>query len=197
MQKLLTAAFALVILSCASAHACATYQRLPDSQILETDKVLRDTKASTTQRIVAYGILACSDNPSIRDETIRAAIAAGNPDGLRGRALLDRLGSMSGYIIDVGPVTNPDPTTKKILERTHGAVKLDNRFFDETKGCVSFNSNNSCSQSLLMNIRGTHVEIDHSTFQIVGQFDLDPAGHLSGRIKFGNSAFVPAQILLK
>lgn len=197
MKKLLTAALGLMLLSSACAHACSNYQRVPDSQVVENDKILRDTKASATLRIVAYGILSCSDNAGIRNETIRVAIQAGNPESLRGQALLDQLGAMSTYIIDVGPVSNPDQTTKNRLQQNNGSVRLENRFFDRSKGCVGMNSNTTCSPGFIMNIRGSHVEIDHGSLQIVAQLDLDQAGHLSGRIKFGNGAFVPARILLK
>jgi hypothetical protein len=195
-MKLLISGFAFLLMGLSSACACTTFEKVPGSQILENDRALRDTKASATSRIIAYSVLSCSDDPGIRTEAMQFAIQPASPSSLRGRALLDVLASMPSYIIIARPVPNPDNDTAGFFRNYSGSVKLDNRFVDRAKGCISLSNNKECDGRSVIQVRGTHVDLADTYLYLAGQFDLNSDNVLEGLIKISRGALIPARIQL-
>lgn len=134
------------------AFSCEKYIDIPDDQVREIDKQVREAKPLDLDAVLNYGKLICADRAAIRDHARRIGLESSN-ETIRAQALLAAL-------LEKETITLETYLHKEMSDEQREFVK-NNPYLsyavthrDKEKACLSLGESNRCNPSYSVSIEG-------------------------------------------
>lgn len=191
--KSLLAAGALTCVA-AAASACDGFVALDRAQTTDLINTLRDAEADPLDQYFAFETLMCSDQPGVRDLSLRTAARSDNAT-VQGQVLLRALMEMEVIPVRLQEV---EGLTKDQYERIKAqpSEMLGVTFRDLSQACMSFHRDNHCPPYSNLHVSGTRttININWNGYSFKGSFALE-GDKLVGDVTFKDATY-PAEIPL-
>uniref|UniRef100_UPI003BA97C54 hypothetical protein n=1 Tax=Stappia sp. TaxID=1870903 RepID=UPI003BA97C54 len=181
VKSLLAGLAGLVLFAATPVLACETYKALSATELKEFRDKLAEQDADPIDRLFAYQELACSDQPVMRAYAIRAGMENARDPILRQQIAFDALMALPRVDIELSG-ENLGKNAKRYVGNEGNVVSNTVRYRDPVKGCLSFNSSDSCSEGSAMTLKGDTLLV--SVSNLVGTLALSETGEFLGTVRY-------------
>lgn len=177
-----------------SAFACDEFVTLDRAQTTDLINTLRSAEADPLDQYFAFETLMCSDQPGVRDLSLRTA-AKSNNETVKGQVLLRALMELEVVPIRLLEVEGLSKDQYARI-KARPSEMLGVTFRDLAQACMSFHRNDHCPPNSNLNVSGTRttINIDWNGYVVRGSFALE-GDKLLGDVTFKDATY-PAEIPL-
>ena len=177
--------------------ACEKYNSYSNEEAKEYLEMLNNPDANPVDRMFAIQQLACSDNPNLRNHSVKEGLKQSADPLVRNQVML--VAMMQKQRIDVELSSQKELTKgdKKFIADNSGTYSNNVKYRSESEGCISLYSPKECLKQNSLFIKGDKLEFNHGA--IMGEFRLSEGNELVGYIRVKNTSQysrIPAVIKL-
>ncbi len=173
----------LVIAMASAASACDEFVKIDKAQTITLMNTMSNDQSAPLEQLFAFETLMCSDQPGVRDLTLRTGLQSSNPS-IQGQVLFKAVMEMESIPI---LLLEKQGLSKEQYERIkqRPIENLSVSYRDTKLACLSFSHREKCDPNNVMSITGTRASI-RTRFNghgLDGEFRLQN-GALEGLLTF-------------